>query len=89
MADGPWIQVGHILRGPLFSEPMRVETLRALGPDSWVAGLVGLQSERFRNVTLTATDLERLSLAELIASYDGDGASVLRNPIIFESENKR
>ena len=42
------IQEAHILTGPLFSEPMRVETVRANGPDAWVAGLVGLQSEQFR-----------------------------------------
>ena len=47
------IKVGQILAGALFNEPMRVESVRANGPESWVAGLVGLQSERFRNVTLT------------------------------------
>ena len=28
----------QVLIGPLFSEPMRVETVRANGSDSWVAG---------------------------------------------------
>jgi hypothetical protein len=48
---------GQTRTGPLFSEPMRVETVRANGPDTWVAGLVGTQSERFRKVTLTWHDL--------------------------------
>jgi hypothetical protein len=32
---------GQILTGSLFNEPMRVETVRANGPDTWIAGLVG------------------------------------------------
>ena len=32
---------GQVLTGPLFSEPMRVETVRSDGPGVWVAGLVG------------------------------------------------
>ena len=49
------MQPGQILHGALFSEPMRVETVRASGVDTWVVGLVGTQSERFRNVTLCMT----------------------------------
>jgi len=52
---------------------MRVETIRANGPDTWVAGLVGTQSERFRKVTLTTRDLEALSNLDERHSYDGDG----------------
>ena len=37
------LREGQILTGSLFSEPMRVETVRANGPDTWVAGLVGMQ----------------------------------------------
>ena len=50
------IREGQILTGPLFSEPMRVETIRADGADAWVAGLVGLRSEQFRRVTLRKAD---------------------------------
>ena len=50
MPDLP-IQEGQILTGSLFSEPMRAETARANSPASWVVGLVGTQSERFRKVT--------------------------------------
>jgi superfamily II DNA or RNA helicase len=64
---------GQILTGSLFSEPMRVETVRANGPDTWVAGLVGTQSERFRKVTLTTRDLESLTILDARHTYDGDG----------------
>ncbi len=41
---------GQIVNGPAFNEPMRIETSQRAGPDTWVVGLVGLQSERFRKV---------------------------------------
>ncbi len=52
-SENPPIRDGQILTGPLFSEPTRVETVRANGSDSWVAGLVGTQTERFRRVALS------------------------------------
>ena len=64
---------GQILTGPLFSEPMRVETVRSNGADAWVAGLVGLQSEQFRRVTLTSDDIAALEIADTTLSYDGEG----------------
>ncbi|MFQ5796878.1 MAG: DEAD/DEAH box helicase, partial [Candidatus Bipolaricaulia bacterium] len=64
---------GQILTGALFHEPMRVETVRSNGPDSWTLGLVGTQSERFRSVTLTAKDLASLKILETKSTYDGDG----------------
>jgi hypothetical protein len=48
---------GCILVGPLFNEPMRVETARVGGDGIWNVGLVGTQSERFRKVTLSARDI--------------------------------
>jgi hypothetical protein len=39
---------GQILTGPQFSEPVRVETVRADGPSSWVLGVVGIKTERRR-----------------------------------------
>ncbi|MBI3961479.1 MAG: DEAD/DEAH box helicase family protein, partial [Deinococcus sp.] len=69
----PPISAGQILTGSLFSEPVRVETVQANGPASWVVGLVGMQSERFRKVTITATDLERLTILDAGHSYSGDG----------------
>ena len=32
---------GQILTGPLFNEPMRVETVTDTGPGGWTLGLVG------------------------------------------------
>ncbi|MBC7221196.1 DUF3883 domain-containing protein [Candidatus Bipolaricaulota bacterium] len=64
---------GQTLAGPLFREPMRVETVRAEGPDTWVLGLVGMQSERFCRVTLTRRDLAELTISDTLPTYDGDG----------------
>jgi len=36
------INIGQILIGSLFNEPMRVETVASNGSESWVVGLVGL-----------------------------------------------
>src|SRR5262249_20152469 len=67
------LQPGRVLTGPLFNEPMRIETVRPAGPAAWVVGLVGLQTERFRNVPLTATDLGRLQVQDPACRFDGDG----------------
>ena len=67
------IQYGQTLTGSLFSEPMRVETVRANGAGVWVAGLVGTQTERFRSVALTADDIDSLAITSSALSYDGDG----------------
>ena len=64
---------GQLVTGPLFNEPMRVETVLASGPTAWVVGLVGTESERFRKVTLTAHDLEQLTVFDTAHSFDGDG----------------
>jgi SNF2-related domain len=64
---------GQLLTGSLFNEPMRVETVHANGPASWAVGLVGTRSERFRKVTLTAADLDRLTVLDAAHSFDGDG----------------
>lgn len=32
------LKEGQILTGSLFSEPMRVETVRAGGPETWIVG---------------------------------------------------
>ena len=56
---------GQVLTGSLFSEPMRVETVVPNGPASWVVGLVGTQSERFRKVE--TADGREVALAEYLA----------------------
>jgi hypothetical protein len=68
------LRVGQTLVGPLFNEPMRVETVTAAGNGSWVVGLVGAQSERFRRVTMTEVDLSAVAILDAASSYDGDGA---------------
>ena len=71
------IREGQMLTGPLFSEPMRVETVRSNGTDSVEAGLVGQRTERFRRVTLTSADIAGLIISDPALSFDGDG-SLLR-----------
>jgi len=66
-------RAGQTLIGPLFNEPMRVETVSAIGDSSWAVGLVGTQSERFRRVTLTQTDLAAITVLEAASTFDGDG----------------
>ena len=70
-------QEGQVLVGSLFSEPMRVETVRPNGAGSWVLGLVGLGSEKFRRVTLTQEQLATLTIRDLALAYTGD-ATLLR-----------
>ncbi len=67
------IVAGQYLEGPLFSEPMRVDTVRAHSADSWSAGLVGTQTNRFRSVVLTCEDVASLDIKGVKLSYDGDG----------------
>ena len=65
------IREGQVLTGPLFSEPMQVETVRANSPGVWVAGLVGQRSARFRRVTLTPDDISNLTIADPTLSHEG------------------
>src|SRR5262245_28474424 len=67
------LQPGHILTGPLFSEPMRVETVRVHGAGVWEVGLVGVQPERLRKVTLTSPDRDCLAVQDSLRTYTGDG----------------
>jgi superfamily II DNA or RNA helicase len=67
------LEQGQIIIGHLFKEPMQVETIRQNGADSWTVGLVGLQSEQFRRVTLTLNDIQSLNILESAFSYHGDG----------------
>jgi SNF2 family DNA or RNA helicase len=67
------ITPGCLLLGPLFHEPMRVETARQEADGSWLLGLVGVKSENFRRVTLSPDDLANLQIITAGFSYDGDG----------------
>src|SRR6267378_7537078 len=64
---------GQIVSGALFNEPMRVESIRQNGADSWVVGLSGVRTEKFRKVTLTQKDIDSLRVTHLIPTYAGDG----------------
>ncbi len=50
-----------------------METVVHQPPGRWTLGLVGVQSERFRRVTLTAGDLQTLTISNPGFTYDGDG----------------
>ena len=73
MSESAPLRSGQVLRGPLFNEPMRVETVHPAGRDSWIVGLVGVQTERFRKVALTACDLAALTILDTIFAFAGDG----------------
>ncbi|QAA76826.1 MAG: ATP-dependent RNA helicase [Candidatus Bipolaricaulis sibiricus] len=73
MSEKQILHQGQILTGSLFNEPMRVETVHDNGNGTWVLGLVGTQSERFRKVTLSGQDLAGLTILDAGFSYDGDG----------------
>jgi len=67
-------RVGQTLIGPLFNEPMRVETVAPAGESSWALGLVGAQSERFRRVTMAETDIASITILDADMVFNGDGA---------------
>jgi hypothetical protein len=71
------LSAGQVIRGSIFNEPMRVLTAQPLGDDAWRFGLVGVQSERFRQVTLTRSDLANLTILHSGSAYAGD-AELLR-----------
>jgi superfamily II DNA or RNA helicase len=72
MAEELLIREGQLLVGPLFSEPMQVETVRQSAPGTWILGLVGSRSQQFRRVTLTREEFKLLRVVESIRSFDGD-----------------
>ncbi len=73
MSESCPIREGQILIGSLFDEPMRVETVRANGVDSWLVGLSGARSEKFRRVTLTSENIKTLTIHDTIPTYQGSG----------------
>lgn len=72
VADPP-LAAGQIVTGAIFNEPMRVETIRSNGVGMWEIGLSGVQTERFRRVTLTLNEIRSLQIARPTFSYDCDG----------------
>ena len=75
--EKPKLERGQILDGEIFSEPMRVESVVPHPPDLWTVGLVGIRTEHFRSVRLTAEQVSKLTIHSPTPTYSGDGA-VLR-----------
>ena len=73
MARPTSILRGQVLQGPYFDEPVRVEVVRQQAAGVWQLGVVGTRTERFRNVTLSEADLEKITVTEQTARFDGDG----------------
>jgi hypothetical protein len=67
------IKEGQIIKSPLFSEPMRVETVRVDSSGTLTVGLVGIQTERFRRVILNSEQLTDLTILNEVHAYNGDG----------------
>lgn len=63
---------GQLLVGPLFSEPMLVETVRPGGSAVWTVGLVGSRTHQFRRVQLSDGELALLRIVEATRSFAGD-----------------
>jgi hypothetical protein len=74
--SGSPLREGQILAGPLFSEPVRVETVSANGASAWTVGVVGVRSEQFRRVVLTKDQLATLTITSPVPSYGGDGETL-------------
>jgi hypothetical protein len=71
--DSPHIpKEGPLRVGPLFNEPMLVETVRPGGAAVWTVGLVGNRTHQFRRVQLSEGDLGLLRIVEASRSFDGD-----------------
>lgn len=67
---------GQILSGPQFDEPMRVETIEQINFNTWSVGLVGVNSEKFRRVTLADEQLKTLQILSKKLSFDGDSTLI-------------
>ena len=52
----PPVAQGQIPTGAQFAEPVRVATIQQVGPKSWEIGVSGLNTQKFRKVTLSAED---------------------------------
>jgi superfamily II DNA or RNA helicase len=72
MAEEGELSPGHVLSGPQFDEPMRIETVSQIKAGTWSVGLVGINSERFRKVTLTQEQLGALTIVSKTLTYTGD-----------------
>lgn len=70
----PDLAAGQMISGPLFSEPMRIESVSNHVASMVTLGLVGVHTEHFRRVTLTEADLLSLQVYSSLYSFTGNGA---------------
>ncbi|AWM36942.1 RNA polymerase-associated protein RapA [Gemmata obscuriglobus] len=70
------MQPGLILTGPLFHEPVRVETVAPASGGGFTLGVVGLTTERFRKVNLDPAQLAQLQVVKATSDFAGDGALI-------------
>ena len=50
----PPVAEGQVLTGAQFAELVRVETIKQVGPVAWEIGVSGINTQKFRKVTLSA-----------------------------------
>lgn len=67
------IEVGQILIGPQFSEPMRVVSFRKIDVSKWELELVGNNSHQYRRIALSEHDLSGIQILASKPSYGGNG----------------
>jgi superfamily II DNA or RNA helicase len=71
-SDNQPIAAGEVISGALFSEPMRVVTVSAVNAETWELGLVGIQTNIFRSVPLSRSEIQSLKVESASCSYGGD-----------------
>jgi len=72
----PPVAEGQILTGAQFAEPVRVETIRQISPGAWEVGVSGLNSQKFRKVTLSSDDFRGISASTPTSAYTSKGEFV-------------
>jgi len=73
MQEEPLIREGQVLQGPLFNEPMRVIKAQADTAGTWTIDAAGVNTEKFRHITLNPDQIAILSISEAAFDYHGDG----------------
>ena len=72
----PPVAEGQILTGDQFAEPVRVETIKQVSPGAWEVGVSGLNSQKFRKVTLSSEDFKGISASTPTSAYTSKGEYV-------------
>jgi superfamily II DNA or RNA helicase len=72
----PPVALGQILTGAQFAEPVRVETIKQVSTGAWEIGVSGLNSQKFRKVTLSTDDFKGISASTPTSAYTSKGEFV-------------